>query len=225
SPVLRPAGLGWDGSSLWMVSDQDQTIYKLDPATMAILHSIPTPAADWSFGLDHDGTNIWGDLDDPAIIYQLNGTTGALFNSFASPYQSPNGVAFDGSQVWHSAYADDLALMDPASGTVTRTIPAPGNKSPRGLEWVDGALWVVDANIYPSDAIYRVDPSDGTVLGSYQPIGALTTLIYGFAFDGRYFWLSDINTGQIHKLVIDENAIFCNGFQTGDESGWSSVVP
>jgi hypothetical protein len=43
SPVPRPAGLGWDGTSLWMVSDSDQTIYKLDPDTMAVLDSMSTP--------------------------------------------------------------------------------------------------------------------------------------------------------------------------------------
>ena len=83
SPVERPAGLGWDGSSLWMVSDQDQTIYKLDPATMAVLDTFPTPAATWSFGLDHDGADLWGDVDDPQLIYRLDDTMGTLLNSFA----------------------------------------------------------------------------------------------------------------------------------------------
>jgi hypothetical protein len=146
-------------------------------------------------------------------------------NSFASPYESPNGVAFDGSQVWHSAFSDDLVLMNPATGTVTRTIPAPGHQFPRGLEWVDGVLWVVDANGGITDTIYRVDPSDGAVLGTYLPVGGSTGLLYGFAFDGRYFWLSNLSTGKIQKLVIDDGAIFCDGFQSSDTSAWSTTIP
>jgi len=225
SPVARPAGLGWDGTHLWMVSDSDQTIYKLDPETMAILDSMPTPAAEWSFGLDHDGVNLWGDLDEPEIIYQLDDATGTLLNSFSSPFISPNGVAFDGSQVWHSSFSDDLALMNPTTGTVTRTIPSPGNQAPRGLEWIDGTLWVVDGNTYPDDAIYKMDPSDGTVLEAYQPSGATFSLIYGLAFDGTHFWLSDLSTNKIHKLLIAEGVIFADGFEYGDTSGWSFASP
>lgn len=225
SPVMRPAGLAWDGTNLWMVSDFDQTIYKLDPETMAILDSMPTPAADYSFGLDHDGVNLWGDLDDPALIYQLDVATGAVLNSFPSPYLSPNGVAFDGSQVWHSAFLEDLTLMDPTTGTVTRTIPSPGNQVPRGLEWVGGTLWVVDGNGYADDAIYKVDPGDGTVLETYQPAGATFSLIYGLAFDGTHFWLSDLSTGKIHQLLMAEGLIFADGFENGDTSGWSFASP
>ncbi len=225
SPVMRPAGLGWDGTHLWMVSDSDQTIYKLDPETMVILDSMPTPAAAWSFGLDHDGVNLWGDLDEPELIYQLDDATGTVLNSFPSPHFSPNGVAFDGSQVWHSSFKDDLALMNPTTGSLTRAIPSPGNQAPRGLEWIDGALWVVDGNGYVDDAIYKVDPSDGTILEAYQPTGATFGLIYGLAFDGTHFWLSDLTTNKIHKLLIAKDLIFYDGFELGDTSAWSSAVP
>ena len=115
--------------------------------------------------------------------------------------------------------------MDPTTGDVTRTIPSPGTQSPRGLEWIDGTLWVVDANQYVTDAIHRVDPSDGSVLGSYQPTGATFGMIYGLAFDGTHFWLSDLTTAKIHKLLIAHDLIFCDGFQSGGTAGWSSVNP
>ena len=223
SPVPRPAGLGWDGTSLWMVSDDDQTIYKLDPATMTILDSIPTPAATWSFGLGHDGSDLWGDVDSPELIYRLDDVTGAVLNSFASPYSSPNGVVFDGTNLWHSAFSSDLALMDPSTGVVVRTIPSPGNGNPRGLELFDGSLWVVDANTYPEDGIYRLDPSNGSVLSSYVPAGAAFGLIYGLAHDGTRFWLSDIDTNQIHTIRLEEALVFYDGFESGDGLQWSST--
>lgn len=223
SPVLRPAGLGWDGASFWVVSDYDQTIYKIDPATMTIMDSMPTPAADWSFGLDHDGTDLWGDVDSPELIYQLDDSTGGVLNSFASPYSAPNGVVFDGFHVWHSAYLSDLALMDPTSGTLIRTIPSPGNHVPRGLELYDGSLWVVDANGYVDDAIYRLDPSDGAVLGTYRPAGTGFGLIYGLVHDGSHFWLTDLDTAEFHQLELVEDLLFYDGFEGGDTGEWDAV--
>lgn len=223
APVPRPAGLGWDGSSLWMVSDQDQTIYKLDPATMAVLLTLPTPAATWSFGLDHDGADLWGDLDQPELVYRLDDVTGAVLSSFASPFASPNGVAHDGAMVWHSAFSEDLVLMNPSTGTIVRTIPAPGNGNPRGLEIIDSSLWVVDANTYPDDAIYRLDPNDGGILGAYLPTGAAFGLIYGLAHDGTGFWLSDLDTGQIHAIRLEEALVFYDGFESGNGLRWSAT--
>lgn len=223
SPVLRPAGLGWDGAFLWLVSDEDQTIYKLDPATMAVLDTLPTPSANWTFGLDHDGTDLWGDTDEPEVIFQMDDSTGGVLNTFVSPYLSPNGVVFDGAMVWHSAFSQDLALMDPATGLVSRTIPAPGNQAPRGLEMFGGSLWVVDANTYADDAVHRLDPADGTVEAVYLPVGAPTELIYGLAHDGSRFWLTDLETAKIHILETEDGLVFADGFKSGDGVRWSST--
>lgn len=223
--ILRPAGLAWDDPYLWVVSDASQTIYKLEPPTMAIVASFPTPPAVWSFGLDHDGTNLWGDLDEPAEIYSLDDETGAVLTSFPSPFQAPNGVAWDGAGLWHSGFLEDLALIDTGTGGVIRSIPAPGNRTPRGLEWDGTWLWVVDGNTNPDDAIYQIDPADGGVVASYQPAGVPVALMYGLAFDGTYLWLSDLNAHKIHKLVFGQGLIFVDGFDSGDTSAWSSTVP
>jgi outer membrane protein assembly factor BamB len=224
SPVLRPAGIGWDGASLWFVNDFDQTIYKIDPATMTVLATLPAPASTWAFGLDHDGATLWGDLDEPEMVYQMDDSTGAVLDSFASPHFAPNGVVSDGAMIWHSGFGTDLTLMDPVASTVFRTIPAPGHQAPRGLELFDGSLWVVDGNTNPDDAIYRLDPSDGTVLGSYLPVDATFGLIYGLAHDGTRFWLTDLDTAQIHIIEIEETLLFYDGFESGDTNAWTGVL-
>lgn len=223
SPIQRPAGIGWDGSSLWFVNDFDQTIYKVDPATMTVLGTLPAPASTWAFGLDHDGATLWGDVDEPKMVYQMDDTTGVILDSFVSPHFSPNGVVYDGSMIWHSGFGTDLTLIDPVTGTVSRTIPAPGNQTPRGLELFDGSLWVVDGNTYPNDAIYRLDPTDGTVLGSYLPVDASFGLIYGLAHDGTRFWLTDLDTAQIHIIEIEETLLFYDGFESGDTNAWGGT--
>ena len=154
---------------------------------------------------------------------QIDDGTGSVLNSFVSPFLSPNGVAFDGAMVWHSAFASELVLMNPSTGTSVRTIPAPGNGNPRGLEVVDGSLWVVDANNYPEDAIYLLDPSDGSVQGAYLPSGAAFGMIYGFAHDGTRFWLSDLDTAKIHTIQFEDGLVFYDGFESGDGMMWSGA--
>lgn len=225
SPVLRPAGIGWDGTSIWFVNDSNQMIHKMAPSTWTEVDVLSAPVASYAFGLDHDGMTLWGDTDSPEQVYQMNDTSGVVLNSFTSPFSSPNGVAYDGGLVWHSGFGADLTLMDPVTGTVVRTIPAPGNQTPRGLEMVDGSLWVVDANTYPDDAIYRLDPVDGSVLESYMPVDVSFGLIYGIAHDGTKFWMTDLNTAQVHILEFEVLLVFYDGFESGGLGSWSAASP
>ncbi len=225
SPVLRPAGIGWDGASIWFVDDSNQMIHKMDPSTWTELDFLSAPAASYAFGLDHDSLTLWGDTDSPGQVYQMDDSNGAVLNSFASPHAAPNGVAYDGGLVWHSGFGANLTLMDPTSGTVVRTIPSPGNQTPRGLEMVGGSLWVVDANTYPDDAIYRLDPVDGSVLESYLPVDATFGLIYGIAHDGTRFWMTDLDTAQVHVLELEVLLLFYDGFESNDLGAWSAASP
>lgn len=221
APGRGPAGIGWDGTNFWLVANTDKLIFKLEPGTMAVLDSFAPPAASFAFGLDHDGTDLWGDTNEPDQIYRADDTTGVVSDSYASPFTSPNGVAWEGAALWHSAFLQDLSLIDPSDGSVIRTIPSPGNRTPRGLEWVDGALWVVDANLEPEDGIYQIDPSDGTILQRMQIAGA--TYPFGLAFDGEYFWMTDYLADKIYKVDL-MNFLLADDFESGDTSAWSSTV-
>ena len=55
-----------------------------------------------------------------------------------------------------------------------------------------------------------------------RPAGATFSLIYGLAFDGTHFWVSDLDTDKIHKLLIAEGLMFADGFESGNLGEWSS---
>lgn len=219
APASRPAGIGWDGANFWVVSDENNTIYKLAAGSLTVLDSFATPAATFAFGLEHNGTDLWGDNDEPEQIYQLDDTSGGLLQTWTSPFPSPNGVAWDGADVWHSGFVQNLTLINSNTGATIRSIPAPGI-APRGLEWVNETLWVVDTNSNPADAIYQIDPSDGTVLRHIQLSGA--NFPYGVAFDGEYFWVTDLLLAKIYK--VDFIRLLVDGFESGDFSAWSATV-
>ena len=58
--------------------------------------------------------------------------------------------------------------IDPATGNVLASIPAPGEGKDSGLAWAEGSLWVGQ---YRDRKIHRIDPATGKVLRTIvQPL-------------------------------------------------------
>ncbi len=58
-----------------------------------------------------------------------------------------------------------LFLMEPETGEIARSIPAPGVRT-HGLAWDHGFLWCVE---FDGRAIYKLDPKGGTPVAKIQP--------------------------------------------------------
>ena len=74
-----------------------------------------------------------------------------------------------------------------------------------GLEWALDSLWPV---YWPDDAIWRIDPGDGSHDATYA--APSTPYPYGMAYDGRWFWYTDQNENRIYR--IDPSTMITNGF-------------
>jgi glutamine cyclotransferase len=70
------------------------------------------------------------------------------------------GTAFDGSHLFQLA-EDRIQKIDPKTGCVLATIPAPGGGGDSGLAWAEGTLWVGQ---YRDRKIHQVDPETGAIL-------------------------------------------------------------
>src|SRR5229473_2303081 len=75
-----------------------------------------------------------------------------------------HGVTYDGEHVWF-ATGDKLNLIDPKSGCVLATIPAPGGGRDSGLTWAEGTLWVGQ---YRDRKIHQIDPQTGAILRTIE---------------------------------------------------------
>jgi streptogramin lyase len=71
-----------------------------------------------------------------------------------------NGVTFDGQHLFQLA-EDRIQKIDPKTGHVVATIPAPGGGDDSGLAWAEGTLWVGQ---YRDRKIHQVDPQTGATL-------------------------------------------------------------
>ena len=69
------------------------------------------------------------------------------------------GTAFDGRHLFQLS-GDCIQKIDPKTGRVLSTIPAPGGAG-SGLTWAEGALWMGQ---YRNRQIHQIDPDTGAVL-------------------------------------------------------------
>src|SRR5829696_1664979 len=67
------------------------------------------------------------------------------------------GTAFDGEHLFQIAERR-IMKIDPKTGRVLATIPAPGDGGDSGLAWAEGTLWVGQ---YRDRKIHQVDPRTG----------------------------------------------------------------
>ncbi len=135
-------GIAWDGEAFWLANGQ---------------------------GLARVSTN--GELLDSH-----------MYNEMEFPYHSFDNLAWDGESLWatEDGFGDAwdqarLCSIDPATGEITASIPAPPDGSSSGiagtlgigLGWDGSSLWCYKYIDIYINTIYRIDRSDGSVLGSF----------------------------------------------------------
>src|SRR4030095_1035766 len=98
--------------------------------------------------------------------------TGKTLKSWATPgaglygnVTTPSGAHglqwVDGKDWMAVAAHGEPSLMEPESGEIVRSIPAPGVRT-HGLAWDNGYLWCVESN---GRAVYKLAPKHGRPVG------------------------------------------------------------
>ena len=142
------------------------------------------------------------------------------------------GTAFDGQHLYQIA-ENRIDKIDPKTGQVLATIPAPGNGGDSGLTWAEGTLWVGQ---YRDRKIHQIDPATGTILRTIESNRFVTgvTFVEGEMWHGT--WENDESelrhidpkTGEVlEQLVMPAGAgvsglesdgkdqFFCGGGRSG----------
>lgn len=76
------------------------------------------------------------------------------------------GLTTDGKSIIYSDGSNKLYFLNPESLEKTKTIEVYNNKGPQNLinelEYINGEIW---ANIYQTNTVVRIDPSNGKIIG------------------------------------------------------------
>ena len=120
----------------------------------------PFAGAERIHGVTYDGRHVWAATGASLIAFDAR--TGEPTRTLDRACDA--GTAFDGTHLYQIADAR-IDKIDPASGEVVASIPAPGHGSDSGLAWAEGSLWVGQ---YRDRKIHRIDPETGTVLRTIE---------------------------------------------------------
>ena len=120
----------------------------------------PFPGADKVHGVTHDGSRVW--IAGGARLIAFSPDSGQVARTLDRAGDA--GTAFDGTHLYQIVETR-IDKIDPATGDVVASIPAPGSGSDSGLAWAEGSLWVGQ---YRDRRIHRIDPATGAVLRTIE---------------------------------------------------------
>ena len=120
----------------------------------------PFPGARHVGGVSFDGSLVWFAGGEKMQAFE----PASGKNVRALDIACDAGTAFDGQHLYQIADARILKI-DPATGAILSTIPAPGGGRDSGLTWAEGTLWVGQ---YRDRKIHQIDPATGTVLRTIE---------------------------------------------------------
>jgi len=177
----QPNDLQFVADGLWVLDQVDPNkAFKVRPEDGSIIETIQTESIHGS-GITYGNGALWitsTKMTDPATpprTLKVDPKTGKTLKSWVTPgsglygkVTTPSGghgVKWVDGKYWMAVPASGkLFLMEPESGEIVRTIPAPGVRT-HGLAWDNGFLWCVESD---GRVIYKLDPKDGTRVAMIQ---------------------------------------------------------
>ena len=156
------ANVAWGAGALWVTSAADGLLLRVDPATGAVaeaLTDLPTPT--WiAFGGGRAWVILYGVRGDepqptgtPALLrYDPGGGGADRFDIGASPAEAGDILATDAA-IWVRGGDPTILRIDPASGSITWAVDAPGlGDGAIGLAF--DALWLTSVD---RGTLWRLD--------------------------------------------------------------------
>jgi glutamine cyclotransferase len=163
-------------------------------------------------GVTYDGERVWA-ATGPALV-AFDPASGETRQRIERPADA--GTAFDGRYLYQIAEAR-IDKIDPASGAVVGSIPAPGHGGDSGLAWAEGSLWVGE---YRARRIHQIDPETGAVRRSIESNRFVTgvTWVDGELWHGTW----EDEASDIRRIDPDSGAVLAQ-LQMPDGTGVSGL--
>ncbi len=177
----QPNDLQFVDDGLWVLDQVDPNkAFKVRPADGSVIHTIQTESIHGS-GITYGNGALWigsTKMLDPATpprTLKVDPKTGKTLKSWVTPGSGlygrvttpsgAHGLKWVDGKYWMAVPASGkIFLMEPESGEIVRSIPAPGVRT-HGLAWDNGFLWCVESD---GRVIYKLDPKDGAPVARIQ---------------------------------------------------------
>src|SRR5438876_5419485 len=211
----QPNDLQFVPDGLWVLDQVDPNkAFKVRPQDGSIIQELQTESIHGS-GITYGNGALWitstkmRDPKEPPRTLKVDPKSGTTLKSFVTPgsgmygritpqstVSGGHGVKWVDGKYWMAVPASGkLFLMEPESGEIVRSIPAPGVRT-HGLAWDHGFLWCVESD---GRVIYKLDPADGTPVARIQ-LTRNDPEPHGLDISGGVLWYCDAASGWICRL-------------------------
>lgn len=157
----------------------------------------PFTGVDQIHGVTYDGRRVWAATGTRLVAFDPESGQPVRMLERAGDA----GTAFDGTHLYQIAEAR-IDKIDPATGDVVASIPAPGHGNDSGLAWAEGSLWVGQ---YRDRKIFRIDPATGAILRTIESNRFVTgvTWVDGELWHGT--WEGD--ESELRRIDAENGAV------------------
>jgi hypothetical protein len=211
APGRAPAGLAWDGQSLWLNDYQDGLLYRFDVDSGKPLNSLL--CAGVISGLTWDGESLWQTRLDENWLQRLNVEGLDIDQTLpVESYERLSDAAWDGSRLRViSQSTGRLLTLNPDDGRIEDSMPIP--QAATAVTYHEGSLWLA----YPHQMVFRpetgsfewlnkeqhyylleLDPTSGSELARYE----LDFLPMGLTWKDLSLWLSQPAAALLHEFIL-----------------------
>ena len=209
APGKMPNGLQAVSDGLWILDQADPNkVHKVRYEDGSVLKEIQTESIHGS-GITYGGGALWIASTFGLKTLKVDPRTGNTLASFDTPgvplvkrgsprrRSGAHGLEWVDGKYWIAVPPSvKIYQVEPDSGKVLHSIPAPGGR-PHGLAWHEGHLWCVESN---HRAIYKMDPRDGKLLAKIQ-LSKEDPEPHGMSMWEGSIWYSDATSGWVCRLL------------------------
>jgi len=189
TPGPKPAGLTWDGSTLWISDEEKHKNFRINPEKKRPQYSFNchgVPA-----GLSWDGKHLWqADMEDKKISkLTRNGRLVEVINIFQ--VDKPAGLAYFNDVLWQADYSGLWYRINVAEEKIEGTFKWGSNVC--GIVHDGDEFWYLEDS---TPALHQISQFMGTNRKSCKIEG----IPRGLAWDGEQFWIADAESQSIKRI-------------------------
>jgi glutamine cyclotransferase len=154
----------------------------------------PVSEAGPAHGVTYDGERVWVASGDELVA--CDARTGRRTRALEVAAEA--GTAYDGRYLYQIARGV-IQKIEPHTGAVLGTIPAPDAGDSSGLCWAEGSLWVGQ---FRGRKILRIDPDTGAVLSELSS----NRFVTGVSFCEGELWHGTLEQGESELRHVDRKS-------------------
>jgi streptogramin lyase len=197
-PAAAEGGVTTSPDSVWLVTDKQGSLARIDPTTGAVRQIVRVPAGSYNPLYDHG--RVWVTHADGADITRVDAVTGTL-EATAKTHAKPRFLTAGAGAMWTLNQGDgSLTRVDAESShaTATMALHTPGHGG--DIAFSDGMIFTT----MPKTPLSLIDSATSTLRCQWVGAGGDSLAIGHGAI-----WLTDYHAGTISRFELQDVVAHC----------------